>query len=123
MAQNPRLIVQAARGGAVDEQMRREPPPSVTAGDVIVESLPAGAEGRLDAPAGGEVVLSVLAPDALVREREEVARVLDGAGTGTEPLVVIVEAAEELREEHLEPVVEAARRSSRPVILRIEMDA
>jgi hypothetical protein len=123
MAQNPRLIVQAARGGMVDEQMRREPPPSVTGGDVIIEALPADAAGRLDAPDAGEVVMSVLGPDGLVRERAEVARVIDRAGTGTEPLVVIVEAAEELREEHLEPVVEAARRSSRPVILRIEMDA
>jgi hypothetical protein len=44
------------------------------------------------------------------------------AGTGTEPLVVVVEAAEELREDELATVVEAAERAPRAVILRILRD-
>ena len=34
--------------------------------------------------------------------------------------MVVVEAAEELREDELAPVVDAARRSPRAVILRVE---
>jgi hypothetical protein len=79
-------------------------------------------------PAGGAVerqlrqALSVLSPGALAREPEKVRRVIDRAGPGNEPLIVVVEAAEELREEELGPVLAAARRSRRPVILRIAGD-
>jgi hypothetical protein len=49
-------------------------------------------------------------------------RVLAGAGTGVEPLVVVVEAADELREEELGAVVAAAERAPRAVILRVLRD-
>jgi hypothetical protein len=49
--------------------------------------------------------------------------VIAGAGTGVEPLVVVVEAAEELREDELAPVLEAARHTDRGVILRVAADA
>jgi hypothetical protein len=119
----PSLIVQTARGGAVEEQLRREPPASVGDGEVVVEALASDAEGRLDAPEEGEVVMSVLSPEALMRERDELARTIERAATGTQPLVVVVEAAEELREEELAAVLEPARRSRRPVILRVERAA
>ena len=45
------------------------------------------------------------------------------AGTGAEPLVIVVQAAEELRDEELAPVLEASRHTERPVILRIIRDA
>jgi hypothetical protein len=45
--------------------------------------------------------------------------VIGEAGTGIEPLVVVVEDAEELREDEVARVVEATRRAPRPVILRI----
>jgi hypothetical protein len=48
--------------------------------------------------------------------------VIAHAGTGVEPLVVVVEAAEELREEELAAVLEAATHTSRAVILRIVRD-
>ena len=41
------------------------------------------------------------------------------AGIGDEPLLLEVEAAEELREDELSAVLEAAGHTSRPVILRI----
>jgi hypothetical protein len=72
---------------------------------------------------GGEVVMSVLSPEGLVREPDELHRVLDRAGTGDAPLVVEVEAAEELRPDELDVILGAARRSPRPVILRIAADA
>jgi hypothetical protein len=89
----------------------------------VVDPGPTDAEGVLEAPPAGEVVLSVLSPEALAREADEVRRVIAGAGTGVEPLVVVVEAAEELRDDELAAVLEAADRSSRAVILRIIRDA
>jgi hypothetical protein len=122
MASQPSLIVEVPRGGAVDRQLSADPAPSVASGDVAVVRLPADAAGRLDAPDAGEVVLSVLSPEALVRERDEVERVVARAGTGDEPLVVVIEAAEELREDELAVIADAARRSRRSVILRVIAD-
>jgi len=123
MAFQPRLIVQLPRDGRVDRQLSAEPPASVTSGDVLVEHGPTDAEGRLEAPAAGQVVLSLPSPEALTREAAEVRRVIAQAGTGTEPLLVDVEAAEELREEELAPLLDAAGHTSRAVILRIVGDA
>jgi hypothetical protein len=80
-------------------------------------------EGNLEPPPGGEVVLSVPSPEALIREQDEVCRVISHAGTGVEPLVVVVEAAEELRDEELAAVLGAAEHGSRPVILRVIRNA
>ena len=109
MATEPALIVQVPRGGAVGRQLDANPP-----GDEVVVSALA---------TGGEVVLSVPSPETLDRERDEVRRVIAHAGTGTEPLVVEVEAAEELRDEELAAVIEAAEHSTRAVILRVLRDA
>ena len=122
VASQPSLIVEVARGGAVDQQLSGEPPPVVESGDVAVVRLPADPAGRLDAPDAGDVVMSVLGPEALVRERDELRRVIDRAGTGDEPLVVVVEAANELREDELASISDAAGRSRRTVILRIAAD-
>jgi hypothetical protein len=67
-------------------------------------------------------VLSVASPEALTRDPEQVHRVIDEAGTGTQPLVVVVEAADELRDDELDPLLDAAARSSRSIILRIAAD-
>jgi hypothetical protein len=68
-------------------------------------------------------VLSVPSPETLAREADEVRRVITHAASGVEPLVIEVEAAEELRDEELAPILEAARHTARPVILRIIRDA
>jgi hypothetical protein len=68
-------------------------------------------------------VLSVPSPETLVRELDEVRRVIAQADAGAEPLVVVVEAAEELRDDELAVLVDAARRTSHQVILRIMRDA
>jgi hypothetical protein len=116
---NARLIIQVARGGAVDRQLRDSPP----SGDAIVEVLAADAAGHLDPPDVGEVVLSVPSPESLAREPDTVRRAIRLAGRGPEPLVVIVEAAEELRDEELGAALDAAEHGDRPVILRIIRDA
>lgn len=122
MADQPRLIVQLPRGGAVDRQLAAEAPRSVASGDVVIDRGPTDSRGYLEPPGAGEVVLSLPSPEALAREADEVGRVIAGAGTGVAPLVVLVEAAEELRDDELASVVDAAGRTSRTVILRIMGD-
>ena len=58
-------------------------------------------------------------PESLRREASTVGKVIDRAGTSTEPIVIVVEAADELREEELAAVIAAADRAPRPVILRV----
>ncbi len=111
------------RGGAVERQLREQPPAAVDRGEAIVEVGPTDAEGNLEPPAAGEVVLSVPSPETLSREAEEVRQVISRAGTGVEPLVVVVEAAEELRDDELASVLDAASHASRPVLLRIIRNA
>jgi len=113
------LIIQVPRDGPLDGQLSQDPPPSLSSSGAVVERVPADAEGAIDPPSAGEVVLSVPSPASLAREPDEVHRVIDRAGTGVEPLVIEVEAAEEFLEEELAPVIEAAQRASRPVILRV----
>ena len=119
MALQPRLIIELPRGGALEQQLGGQPPAAVASGEAVVEPGPTDVEGNLEASAAGEVVLSVPSPEALRREAAELRRVVEHAGTGTEPLLLEVEAAEELREDELAAVLEAAQHSSRTVILRI----
>ncbi|MGO9488637.1 MAG: hypothetical protein ACLQBB_06380 [Solirubrobacteraceae bacterium] len=122
MAFQPRLIVQMPRGGAVDLQLQSETLPSIASGDVVAEIGPTDAEGVLEAAAAGQVVLSLPSLEGLEREAEEVRRVIAHAGTGVEPLVVVVEAGEELREEQLGALLDAVGHTPRAVILRIVRD-
>jgi hypothetical protein len=122
MATDPRLIIQVPNGGAVERQLAARPLESMADGEVVLEAGPTDAEGNLEAPAAGQVVLSLPSPEALEREADEVRRVLGGAGTGVEPLVVVVEAADELREQELAAVLQSAAHASRAVILRIVRD-
>lgn len=103
----------------LERQLGARPPAGLAADEVIVEHGLTDAEGNLEPPTGGEVVLSVPSPEALTREQHEVRRVISHAGTGVEPLVVVVQAADELRAEELATMLEAAEHGSRPVILRV----
>jgi hypothetical protein len=118
MAHEPTLIIQVPESSAVARQLAAREPESGSR-HVVVEVSHTDAQGNLEAPAAGEVVLSVPSPEALAREAGEVRRVIAQAGTGVEPLVVVVEAAEELREDELAAALEAAGHTSRAVILRI----
>jgi len=122
MTSEPSIIVQLPRGGAADRQLRADPPPSVASGQVVLDHVLAGADGRLEPPEAGDIVLSVLSPEAL-REPSEIRDVIGQAPAGHEPLVIIVEAAGELREEELAVVVDAAERAHRQVIIRVMADA
>jgi hypothetical protein len=123
MAEGPHLVVQVARGSATELRLRAQSPRSVEAGETVVEALPADEAGVLDAPLVGEVILSVPSPETLDREADEVRRVINHAPSGNAPLVIIVEAAEELRDEELTAVLDAAAHTDRTVILRVIRDA
>ena len=66
--------------------------------------------------------MSVLSPEAL-RDQQRIEDVLREAGEGDEPLVIVVEAAEYLREDELAAVLAATRQARRPVILRLMANA
>jgi hypothetical protein len=114
----PELVIQVPRGSAVQRQLAEQPPAGVASGEAVVETAATDAEGNLEALAAGEIVLSVPSPEAL-RDADEVHRVIADAGTGVEPLVIVVEAAEELRDDELAAVLGATGHTSRAVILRI----
>jgi Na+-transporting methylmalonyl-CoA/oxaloacetate decarboxylase gamma subunit len=90
---------------------------------VALDHVAGNVAGRLAPPEAGEVVMSVLSPEALVRERQQVEDVVRHAADTDEPLVIIVEAAEELREDELAAVLAAAAHTHRRVILRVMADA
>lgn len=119
MADPVRVIVQLAPGSEVDRQLAADPPPSLASGAVVLEHEEPGPDGRLGPPDGGEVVLSVLSPEALTREPREVDAAVRRPADPHQPPVIIVEAAEELREEELAVVASAAGREDRVAILRI----
>lgn len=116
------LIVQVPRDGAVDRNWREDLPPSIANGEVIVERLEPEADGSLEPPEAGEIIMSVLSPEAL-REQDEIRDVIDGAVAGEQALVILVEAAEYMREDELAVVLTAANRVHRVVILRVMADA
>jgi hypothetical protein len=118
MPEQPTLIVQVPSGSAIERQLRTQPPPTLNAGDVLIQSAPTDDQGNLEAMAG-DVVLSVPSPEELAHHAQDLGRVLRQAGTGTSPLVVVVGAAEELEDEQAARLVDAARHAPRPVILRV----
>lgn len=123
MAGEPVLILQVPNGSRVEVQLAANPPAAVSDGEILVEIGATDTEGVLESPPAGEVVLSVPSPQTFRREPDELHRVIAEAGTGTEPLVVVVEAAEELTDSDLRLVLDAAGRARRPVILRVIRDA
>jgi hypothetical protein len=119
MADDVELIVQLPDDSELDRNLREDPPPSVVSGRVVIERLPADTEGRIMPPEAGVVVLSVLSPEALVREADQVRLVIEDAAGDGEPLVVLVQNAEHLREQELRAVLDAAARTGRVVLLRV----
>ena len=117
MPADARLIVQVPRGGTAEQRLRDAP--AVAGGDIVLDPQPADVNGRIAPPDVGRIVLSVPSPETLTRQPDDVRRVIDGAGAGDEPLVVVIEAAEELRDDELAVVLAAADRTERAVVLHV----
>jgi hypothetical protein len=86
---------------------------------LVVEAGVTDERGVLEPLDVGEVVLSVPSPEALTREPDVVHQVIGHASPGSEPLVIEIEAAEELSGEELALLVETARHSPRAVFVRV----
>jgi hypothetical protein len=123
MASPVRVIVELARDGEVDRNLRADPPPSLASDQVVLDRVEAGPHGDIGPPEAGEVIMSVPSPEAVRRDVQEVRDAVSQADDSDEPLTIVVEAAEYLREDELSVLLDAARRADRLVILRILADA
>jgi hypothetical protein len=121
MANPVRVIVQLARDGAVDRYLRAEPPPTLASDEVVLDHIEVAPPGDIGPPEAGDVVMSVLSPEGL-RDAQEVRDAVGQAAAGDEAVTIVVRAADELREDELAVVLDAARRAGRLVILRIMSD-
>jgi hypothetical protein len=117
------LIVQLPPHGVLDRNLQTDPPPSLASGQVVLDHVPRDTDGRLPPPEAGEIVMSVPSPEELRREAYQIQDIILDAPDEHEPLVIIVEAAEWLREEELAAVLDAAAEAQRPVIIRVMADA
>jgi hypothetical protein len=118
MADEVKLIIQVPHGSSIDLYLKADPPATLADVRVLVEHLGAGDDGKLLPPEAGEVVLAVPSPEALRREPESVISAVTSATAGP-PLVILVDGAEELRDDELSTVLDAALQSDGIVILRI----
>jgi hypothetical protein len=123
MASPVRIIVELALDGEVDRNLRADRPPSLASDQVVLDHVEAGPRGDIGPPEAGEVIMSVPSPEALRRDAQEVRDAVSQADDSDEPLTIVVEAAEYLREDELSVVLDAAQRADRLVILRILADA
>ena len=120
MADEVKLIIQVPRGSSVDRHLGADPPATIADVRVLVEHLPPGDDGKLLPPEAGEIVLTVPSPETLRREPDQVSAAISGAADDGPPLVVLVEGAEELRDDELSTVLDAALTAADGiVILRI----
>ena len=123
MAKEVGLVVELTRGSAVDRNVRADVPPSIKSGRVVLDHIEADDLGRLNSPPAGEVVLTVLSPEALRRDPQVVRDAVAQAAGSDQPPVIVVQAAEYLREDEIAAVLDAADRADRTVILRVVTDA
>jgi hypothetical protein len=85
---------------------------------VLVETGPTDEQGNIEQLAG-ETVLSVPSFEELERQMDGLRHLLQRAGTGAQPLVIVVGAAEEIEDQVATAVVAAARDAPRPVFVRV----
>jgi hypothetical protein len=112
-----RLILLLPAGGRVDRQLTGDA--QLAARGIVRRPVEPDERGRIEPPDPGRIVAGFPSPEALVRERAEVRAAVAAAGRGSEPLVITLEAASELRDEELDAALQAAGRAERPVILAI----
>ncbi len=117
MERNRALVIEVAQGSALERGLRRD----LAGGrdEVVIVGMAADPEGSLPPPEAEHVVVSVPSPEALAEEPDAIRRAIEDGGAGVEPMLIVVDEAEELREEELAPVIAATQHASRDVILRV----
>ena len=119
MADEVKLIIQVPRDSSVGRYLKADPPAAIADVRVVVEHLQPGADGKLLPPEAGEIVLNVPSPETLRREPEQVGQAISRAADDGRPLVVLVEGAEQLRDDELSTILQAALTAGGIVIMRI----
>ena len=124
MPTEPSLIIRVRQGSRLESQLRDSPPSLVGEGSVSLDPVapPSSGAATIEPPNPGQVVYALPSPEGLVRERQELHDAISGAPHGVEPLVIVIEAGNELRDDELEAAVNAADTTSRPVILTVLRD-
>jgi hypothetical protein len=114
------VVVLVPRDSRAHHALRDDPPPSVAGGAVVVTPVtPVGDTSRIEPPATGTVVFSLPSPEVLLRDADDVRRAVDLAPPGAEPVVVLLAAADALREEHLALLVEAGARAPSALVVAV----
>lgn len=116
MADEPAVILEVPAGSPLERQLRDDPP---AAGRIVVVGIEPDEAGSIPPPPVAEVLLSVPSPETLPRQTDELRRVIERGPDVPEPLVILVEEAELVRDEELEPIVEVALRGRRTVVVRV----
>ena len=110
------VIVQVPEGGRLERELRNGLL-GEGARDTVLAPVRPVSPGRLDPPDAANTVFSTSSPEGLVREREELARAVAAERSSARPVAILVEGAEELREDELAAVREAADHAHSDVIL------
>ena len=79
MADGPALIIQVARGGAVDRQLGIERPDTVVSGEAVVEAGPADEAGALVPSDHGDEELAPVVEAAKANPRPVILRIIRDA--------------------------------------------
>jgi hypothetical protein len=120
MPKDQPVILLVPEGGEAHHALRDDAPPSLAAGKVVLDPIPPiGGSGRIEPPTTGHVVFTLPSPEVLLRDGDDVRRAVDLAPAGPEPVVVVLEAADTLREEHLAFLVDAAIRAPGPLVVAV----
>jgi hypothetical protein len=124
MPHEPSLIVRVRQDSRIEHQLRDDPPTLAQGDSVSLDPVapPISGSATIEPPTPGQVVYALPSPESLVRERQELHSAISGAPHGNAPLVIVIEAGNELRDDELEAAVDAADTTSRPVIPTVLRD-
>jgi hypothetical protein len=124
MTGRPYVVIRVYDGGRIAKQLREDPPSAIKEGQVAVEPVRDeddndGSAGQVVPPGTGGGAFVIRTLDALMAQRIEVREKVADAGGRGEPFHITVESADEIRNEHVEMLLEAAENVGQVVIIRV----